>query len=70
MKISIYFDVYPWTEKPSDIWPTMTPQKKPEGAIRYRVDADINPGGAVDKIIAADEPGEDIDGAAQVEIET
>jgi len=41
MKISIYFDVYPWTRSIGDVFPTMLPGTKPDNAKRYCVDVVI-----------------------------
>lgn len=54
MRISIYFDVYSFTRKPEEIYPTTTPGEKPSSAIRYRVDTEIPDPAAPDKFIQAE----------------
>jgi len=50
MKFYIYFDVYPWTRKPEDIYPTIIPGPKQKGAKRYRVDVGIEDPNEPDEI--------------------
>lgn len=41
MKVAIYFDVFTWTTKESDIFPTLNPVGKLPGATRYKVVVEI-----------------------------
>lgn len=56
MKVSIYFDVYPWTSSPEEIFPFMKVQsvKLDDSVTRYRVDVEIPDPRQSDVVIQAD----------------
>lgn len=56
MKVSIYFDVYPWTSSPEEIFPFTKAQsvKLDDSVTRYRVDVEIPDPGQPDAVIHAE----------------
>lgn len=53
MKLSLYFDIYPWTKSTDVIYTSSIKDAKSHGAKRYRVDIEIDDPAQPDKIISA-----------------
>lgn len=56
MKVSIYFDVYPWTSSTEEIFPFTKAQsvKLDDSVTRYRVDVEIPDPARPDAVIQAE----------------
>lgn len=53
MKLSFYFDVYPWTKSSDVIYTSTLVERKQASATRYRIDIEIDDPAQPDKIVKA-----------------
>lgn len=61
MKVRIYLDVFPWSNKPENMWANTVPTEKPDGAKRYAVDVEIPDPAGPDAVVEAEAVRGDVD---------
>ena len=53
MKLSFYFDIYPWSKPTDNFYASTMKDTKPNSAKRYRVDVEVDDPAQPDEIVNA-----------------